>query len=248
MKRLQDIILRNSLVFFVYLALFLIGLVLCIVYNKLDIALYVNRLNSPFTDFFFKFITNLGTFGVIGPVLFILMFVRYRFALIMAGSTLLGFILVQIGKLIIWRQAPRPRVFFEHLPDIHYVDGVDLHSSHSFPSGHTQGAFAMFVALALFTKKRMLQLLFLLLALLTGYSRMYLSQHFLVDVVVGSAIGTFSALLSHWYFTSVNYVNITVLDSSLSRAMIRARLDAEQNRPVRNNLYNRIFFKHLLKG
>jgi membrane-associated phospholipid phosphatase len=33
-----------------------------------------------------------------------------------------------------------------------------------------------------------------------AFSRVYLSQHFLVDVLAGSLLGTLSALFFYWYF------------------------------------------------
>ncbi|MDP4276824.1 MAG: phosphatase PAP2 family protein, partial [Bacteroidota bacterium] len=42
----------------------------------------------------------------------------------------------------------------------------------------------------------------LLLACLVGYSRLYLLQHFLTDVVAGSLIGMVSAAFCYWWFTS----------------------------------------------
>jgi membrane-associated phospholipid phosphatase len=132
----------------------------------------------------------------------------------------MGFLLVQIAKRFIWFEAPRPKVFFDKLPDIHYVSDVHLNASHSFPSGHTAGAFALFMALALISKRPVWQMLFLITALLVGYSRLYLSQHFPIDVVVGSVIGTVSALLSYsWFIDS----SMKGLDMSLKTVFSRSR-------------------------
>ena len=59
----------------------------------------------------------------------------------------------------------------------------------SFPSGHTTAAFAFFCALSILARKHpLLQSLFFLLAAGVAYSRMYLSQHFLADVLAGSLL------------------------------------------------------------
>jgi membrane-associated phospholipid phosphatase len=51
-------------------------------------------------------------------------------------------------------------------------------------------AFAAATVLALYCKNSsMLQVLFLILAVAVGFSRIYLSQHFLPDVLAGSLIG-----------------------------------------------------------
>ena len=52
----------------------------------------------------------------------------------------------------------------------------------------------MFFVLAMATDKKPLHVLYLTLAILVGYSRVYLSQHFAVDVLVGSMVGIFFSL------------------------------------------------------
>ncbi|HET9571976.1 MAG TPA: phosphatase PAP2 family protein [Bacteroidales bacterium] len=181
-------------------------------------------MNTPLLDVFFKYWTLFGTFALIGPIILIQCFMKYRHALITAVSSLMGFLLVQLAKRFIWFDAPRPKVIFDTLPDIHYVTGVHLHSAHSFPSGHTTGAFALFMALALINKRPVWQMLFLIAAMLVGYSRLYLSQHFPIDVVVGSAIGTISALLSYnWFINS----KIKGLDNSLRTVFNRFHESSE---------------------
>jgi len=79
--------------------------------------------------------------------------------------------------------------------DIHYVPGVKNWLYDSFPSGHTTVAFAFFFALALCTRHRKMSALYFVCALVLGYSRIYLSQHFLKDVFFGSVIGTVGTLV-----------------------------------------------------
>jgi membrane-associated phospholipid phosphatase len=67
--------------------------------------------------------------------------------------------------------------------------------AHSFPSGHTASAFALFIGMAFFTQNKYLKAVCLLLALGVGYSRVYLALHFPEDVLAGSLIGVLCALL-----------------------------------------------------
>lgn len=202
--------------YFQFLAL---GILILSFHSNLEISLFINKMNAPILDYFFKYWTLFGTFTLIGPIILLQCFLKYRYALITAISTLLGFFLVQIAKRFIWFDAPRPKVFFETMPDIHYVTGVHLHAAHSFPSGHTTGAFALFIALALINKRPVWQMLFLISALLVGYSRLYLSQHFPIDVIVGSVIGTISALLSYYWFINSSMKG---LDKSLRTVFNRS--------------------------
>ncbi|MCK4921460.1 MAG: phosphatase PAP2 family protein, partial [Bacteroidales bacterium] len=87
--------------------------------------------------------------------------------------------------------------------NIYQVPGIELHSHHSFPSGHTATAFALFFGLSLFVKNQWYKSSLLLFATLIGYSRIYLGQHFPADVIAGSVIGIFTSIflfsrLTNW--------------------------------------------------
>jgi membrane-associated phospholipid phosphatase len=82
-----------------------------------------------------------------------------------------------------------------------FPEGVEVYLYHSFPSGYTATAFALLFGVSLLIKNKIAKLLLLSLAILTGYSRVYLSLHFPSDVLAGSVIGVLtSALLYNWIF------------------------------------------------
>jgi membrane-associated phospholipid phosphatase len=70
-------------------------------------------------------------------------------------------------------------------------DGEHKHSNSSFPSSHAANAFAL--AWVLGARWRRGLPLYLALALLVAFSRMYLNRHFLSDVVAGAFIGLMCA-------------------------------------------------------
>lgn len=105
-------------------------------------------------------------------------------------------IIIQIIKTSV--AAGRPLKYFQHTNWIHTLDSWPKHLERSFPSGHTTAAFCFFTFLAFLLppKHRWLGSVLFLLALLVGYSRMYLAVHFFADVYVGSVIGTtFTAMI-----------------------------------------------------
>ena len=59
---------------------------------------------------------------------------------------------------------------------------------YSFPSGHTQTAFGTFGAIAASSKRRVTIALCVVLAVLVGFSRMYLGVHTPADVLVGAGM------------------------------------------------------------
>lgn len=85
--------------------------------------------------------------------------------------------------------ADRPAMMFKGDPAFHVVSWLPVAHVNSFPSGHTTSAFAMATAIAIISKNKKLGLFCFILAALTGYSRIYLGQHFLEDVGMGSLLG-----------------------------------------------------------
>ena len=137
----------------------------------------INQWNSEIGDFVFKYVTYLGD-GMLFAILIILfLFIRLKWALLLFVSSLLTLITVFVAKRIIFNGVPRPLKYFEGTNVLHLVDGVKLHSMHSFPSGHAITAFAIFMILVLIVQNKYLKTLFVMTAILAGFSRVYLSQH-----------------------------------------------------------------------
>lgn len=87
-------------------------------------------------------------------------------------------------------RAPRP--FIVH-PDL--VSGrLETATGYSFPSGHTAGAASFYPAIGRAFRSTKLLAGALILALLIGFSRMYLAVHWPVDVLVGYLIGAAAAI------------------------------------------------------
>jgi membrane-associated phospholipid phosphatase len=86
---------------------------------------------------------------------------------------------------------PRPLKYYDEL-HVHTVPWLDNLYETSFPSGHTLGAFGFFMILSLYMPSSLkpISILFFLLAIACGYSRLYLGQHFFADVYAGSIVGT----------------------------------------------------------
>lgn len=186
---------------FSYLSiLFVLGRELWI-QDKAMLHLQMNDFHTKEWDVFFRYFTDIG--GGTIPFLFIALLLLYRYSvsLYLLSAQLLGGIVSVVGKRIF--DEPRPFSYFqEHLPDIQLplVEGVKIHYSYSFPSGHTITAFALVMCILLVIKNKYWSIPLLLIASLVGYSRIYLSQHFAIDVFVGSIIGVISALCTYPLF------------------------------------------------
>jgi len=132
-----------------------------------------------------------------------LLFYRVGYSILIISTYALTSVIVQILKKIFFAGAPRPKLYFQGLYDLHFVQGVNVHSINSFPSGHAASAFALFLCLALITRYQILRIVFLFLAIFVAYSRIYLSQHFLVDIVVGSLIGIIIVIVYYYFHKKI---------------------------------------------
>lgn len=143
-------------------------------------------------DTYFRYMTHLGD-GVTALVLSaILLIVNRKWALALFLSFIISGGITQIIKNI-FSDIMRPSAAIG-IDKVHHVVGTNLSSFHSFPSGHTTSAFAIFLSIALLLKNKKLGLICFLFAVLIGYSRIYLSQHFPIDVFIGSVIGVVTTI------------------------------------------------------
>ncbi len=165
-------------------------------FGKADIHIFINEQHHPAADFAFKYITHLGDGFFAAILILFFLFVKFRYSLMQLTAAVLAGIGAQVMKRVFFPGVARPARYFENSYDLYFVEGVEIHKNFSFPSGHTATAFALFFCLIFTTQNRSLQFLYLLLAFLVGFSRMYLSLHFLPDVIAGSLIGVIAATIS----------------------------------------------------
>lgn len=160
----------------------------------------------------FSYLTYLGDGWTAVLISFLLLFVRFRFALILALSFALSSVITQSLKHFIFDDHIRPAKFFEGDARLYLVPGVDMNSYYSFPSGHTTIAFAVYFCLALFVPDKWIKFGLFVLTITVAWSRVYLSQHFFEDIYAGSVVGFGSALTIYSLLT--NYKPKGGLDGS----------------------------------
>lgn len=199
MKSLKAILAGNRYFFYCYLFFFLVGLVYLLTVGKAASFIGLNPYHRTTLDTIFICVTFLGDgrFAILICLIFLVMR-RWSRAFQLIAAFLVSALVAQILKNVF--SMPRPKQFFPAGQYSYFIDGVTHIGFASFPSGHTTSVFALATLLAIFDSNKKTNVLYLLAAVAVGYSRIYLGQHFLVDVLVGSVIGTLTAVLIHWLF------------------------------------------------
>lgn len=199
----------------VYAVLLVVMLWLLCVYPKAELHLMLNAHHTEGQDCFFRYYSLLAEWPLYVVALLPLLLKRPRMTSFYALCELAAGAVVQVLKHMF--STPRPISYFEQYPDVvlPLVEGVRVHHSASFPSGHTSTFFVFATCCAILltyhytqrmsqNERRQWPLLYtavlalLSLAALGGYSRIYLSQHFLADVAMGSVIGVLTPCVIFW--------------------------------------------------
>ncbi|MCK8491841.1 phosphatase PAP2 family protein [Spirosoma sp. RP8] len=193
--------LRKNRYFFLPYAVFLVVVgALQLLYTQEQLMQWVNKRNSLLADELFPYLTYMGDGAFFVIVCVILLIYNRRVGFVAFASFALSSLTSLFLKTVVFPNSPRPLKFFEHSTyEYHLIKGLDIYSYNSFPSGHTTSAFAVFGLLAFLDARKNRGYFFFLLCILTGYSRVYLFQHFVEDVYVGSIVGTVSSVIIYLF-------------------------------------------------
>ncbi len=190
--------------FFIYALILIAGITLLLVKGKAGSFLWLNQFHVGWLDHFFIYFTNLGDglFAVLLSLTGFFLLDKKKPALVMLIAYSVTGIIAQVIKPLV--DSPRPKAYFfpEHFN--FFIDDI-IHAGHtSFPSGHTTTAFAVAATVVLYGAKKWQAVLLLLLAWLVGFSRIYLSQHFLIDVLAGSLLGITGAIVCDYWCRNIS--------------------------------------------
>lgn len=206
---------RHRLFYLAYAVAFLAMVVAIVWVPKVPLHLAMNAFHTPFLDKFMFFVSTLAEWPLYVLMLLPLLKKASRpLTAIFACAELISTGLVQVLKGLFAMSRPVEVIGIDNLPPL-CLSLTGVHSPlctftyrhwYSFPSGHTATFFVFATVCYLWlstrtsgasspgTPQRSLPLLGIeVFAFLGGYSRIYLSQHFLLDVCFGSLIGLLSA-------------------------------------------------------
>lgn len=191
---------RTNRFFFIgFLIFVLASLFVLIFFSKAEGFFLLNPYHTNLLNLIFIPLTYLGDGFFCVAVGLLLFFFKKRFlSLMVLSSYAISGIIAQILKSYIVEA--RPAVYLKGSTYQYFIENVTLHNFHAFPSGHSASAFALAAVLSFAVKNKKYSMLFLAGAVLVGYSRIYLAQHFIDDVLAGALIGILSAIFCRIFF------------------------------------------------
>ncbi|MFN6946237.1 MAG: phosphatase PAP2 family protein [Cytophagaceae bacterium] len=210
---------------------FIIGSMLLLFIPKGELTLFINKYHNFFLDNFFIAMTWVGEiYVVIAIIIFILLFHKIYYGLAAGGIMIFAGLLAQGLKRLVFSDFMRPLAFFEEAKGLYLIDGLDIHTMYSFPSGHTTGAFALFTTLSLIHLNKNRQFFFFFIAFLVGLSRIYLVQHFFMDTYFGTLLGISTAVCC--FIVIKRYFPLNP-NSTFNKPLIRLISNNENTAPIR---------------
>ena len=161
-------------------------------WGKNEAFLYLNANLGLVADKVFEYSSYLaeGWFWI--PYFIVLVGLYKKDTAFILMNFLVSTLLTQFAKNYIFNTAMRPMASGLDATQIHTVPGVEIHTFNSFPSGHTATAFTLFILTTYLFPNKYALTIGIVYAIVCGYSRIYLAQHFPLDL----AGGIFVALLT----------------------------------------------------
>ena len=189
----------------------------------------LNRVHEVFHDitwlnYAMKYISMLAAHGEISIACcaILLIFKRTRrCGLAMAVALVVDFVVVNlILKNAVGRERPWTHEELGWAEDFYAQYGIELSRDYCFPSGHTAVTFCAAAALVIFYRAKAIPAVFV--ALLIGFSRIYLCEHYVSDVAAGIIIGSLCGVAGYYIYRAVERAVLRAYDKNRYRLKARA--------------------------
>ncbi len=217
-KTINTILIENKVFLLPFLLFLLLGAISLFLYPTGHWIEWFSQNRTPFRNTFFSVATRLGEEKIYLLAILLFIFIKFRYAILIPLTGIIVTI-VSFGSKAIF-QHDRPSVFYKKLgklEEVNPLEGIRLLSGQtSFPSGHTMSGFAIYSLLAfLLPKKFLIQFPLFICAMLVGLSRIYLVQHFLKDIYLGSICGVLIAILLYHFQSKIKLSDSHLLEKSI---------------------------------
>ena len=214
----KDFLTKHTFSYCMY-AFILLGIYPLVQWTKHFANFWVNEnIACESLDPFFIWYSLLFEGWCIGFVILFFAFVSKREMLVFITAGILCLLITMLCKDILFGNVPRPTKLFPLSAYKHILSDISVYKEqYSFPSGHSMFSFTIMALLAMFSKKKWIGIVCFIIALGAAFSRIYLLQHFFIDIYVGSILGFLIALGSQLLFTKV----FPISDSPLIKVKLK---------------------------
>lgn len=196
--------------------------------------------SQAWLNYAMKYISMLAAHGEISIACCVLLLIfkkTRRCGLAMAVALVLDFLIVNvILKNAVGRE--RPWTHIAELPwaeDFYVRYGIELSTDYCFPSGHTAVTFCAAAVLVIFYRAKATPAV--LVALLIGFSRIYLAEHYLTDVIGGMVIGTLCGVAGYYIYRAIERAVLRFYAGNKYKFKARAFRTRLPRRRTRGNIF-----------
>lgn len=151
---------------------------------------------NPIMIFFAKYMKYFLLFGII-----MYWFTRKRENRIMIISSMFAFVVAEVFGAIAGAIHSNNQPFVE-LNNVNQLIGHAI--DNSFPSDHAIEFFSICITFLLFKKN--LRYIWLAIAILVSFSRIWVGVHYPADILVGAILGIIGAALCYWIIPQLNVI------------------------------------------
>ncbi|MBE6104776.1 phosphatase PAP2 family protein [Anaerovibrio lipolyticus] len=149
---------------------------------------------TPWLTPLMRFISFIGEYAGIWVLLGVLFCLKKEYRRV-GVTVLLGVLFtLLVGNITLKHLVMRLRPCIDYA-GVSVASVIPAANDYSFPSGHTFSSFAATTALILF-RKNLWTLLALCVAVVMGFSRIYLFMHYPSDVIIGAILGVIFGIVS----------------------------------------------------
>lgn len=174
------------------LILWLLAILMLVFFERGEVLFWINRWSFDALDNWVKIISIIGNGWFLLFISVFFFIVNVRNGLLYGMAFLIASLVTNIFKRFVFFNHYRPMWYLDFADYHRIVTEAPIHYLHSFPSGHTLAIFTFITVTTVLFNKKLLHFSLLVIALLVSFSRIYLLQHFLVDVLWGGLLGVFA--------------------------------------------------------
>lgn len=186
---LRNTLQKNTPLYMGFIGIWAIGWIFQLQYSQQELSIWVNQQHTPLLDVIMLTLTYAGD-GILlalAGVVFILYRKKNWWMIVLC--LLLPSLVTQLLKHQVFPDHYRPIMSMQGISGLHWLQNIDINKYNSFPSGHTTAAFSLYTLIGLLIPQKKWGWVLPLVAAFVGISRVYLLQHFWVDILACAFIG-----------------------------------------------------------